>query len=294
VKHYGSKRPLLIGIGAALLLGGRSVLAEPPADIPSFTIQVADANGNSASADASVKTSKYWLGIQCEPASEIIRDQLQLEKDEGMVVVRVLAGAPADKADIRPNDLLLRAGGKKLTAVSDLAAAVEVAKKESLKLKLLRGGKLMEVSVRPALRPEDPQANQMRPDSDRETVEQWLKQFGMNAPGAWGNGITFVHPGAGLVLPPGVNVRPELPDDMSVDIHREGKKAAEITVKKGKETWHATEDELSKLPEEIRHEVEPLLHAGPVRIWFRELHSTAAPGADPSPAKAGQAPEPNR
>ena len=36
------------------------------------------------------------------------------------------------------------------------------------------------------------------------------------------------------MLPPGVSIRPELPDDMSVDIHREGKKPAEITVKKGK------------------------------------------------------------
>ena len=97
-----------------------------------------------------------------------------------------------------------------------------------------------------------------------------------------------MHPGAGLVLPPGVNVRPELPDDMSVDIHREGKKPAEITVKKGKETWKATEDDLSKLPEEIRREVEPLLHDGPVRIWFRELQSSAAPGGAPD-ANAGQA-----
>ena len=77
------------------------------------------------------------------------------------------------------------------------------------------------------------------------------------------------------MLPPGVSIRPELPDDMSVDIHREGKKPAEITVKKGKQTWRATEDDLSKLPDDIRHEVEPLLHDGPVRLWFRELQ----PGA---------------
>jgi hypothetical protein len=200
-----------------------------------------------------------------------------------------MPGAPADKAGIRPNDLLLIAGDKRLATVPDLAAAVEAAKEEPLKLKLMRGGKTIEVSARPALRPENPQANLLQPGSDRETVERWLKQFGMNAPNGWGNGITLVHPGAGLVLPPGVNVRPELPDDMSVDIHREGKKPAEITVKKGKETWKVTEDDLSKLPDDIRHEVEPLLHDGPVRLWFRELHSPAG-SAGPAPSGDNAAP----
>ena len=132
------------------------------------------------------RASKYWLGVQCEPASEALRDQLGLPKDQGLVVVRVVAGAPAGKADIRPNDLLLTAGGKKLNAVADLAAAVEAAKEESLKLQLLRGGKTIDVAVRPALRPENPQANLMQPGSDQETVERWLKQFGMNLTGRLG------------------------------------------------------------------------------------------------------------
>ena len=125
----------------------------------------------------------------------------------------------------------------------------------------------------------------MQPGGDRETVERWLKQFGMNAPGSWGNGITFVHPGAGLVLPPGVNIRPELPDDMSVDIHREGKKPAEITVKKGKKTWKATEDDLSKLPEDIRHEVEPLLHDGPGSTLVQGTSTHRRPRRDAPAAK---------
>ena len=101
-------------------------------------------------------------------------------KIRGLLSFASWQAAPAGKADIRPNDLLLTAGGKKLTAVADLAAAVEAAKEESLKLQLLRGGKTIDVSVRPALRPENPQANLLQPGSDQETVERWLKQFGMN------------------------------------------------------------------------------------------------------------------
>jgi hypothetical protein len=272
VNHFGSKRFLAGLIAAAtLLLGGRAVRADDPSGTPTFTIRVVQVTDNPSSAEAKNAASKYWLGIQCEPIGDAVRNQLELPKGQGLLVVRVMPGGPADKAEIRPNDLLLTAAEKKLAAVSDLIGAVDAAKDQPLKLKLLRGGKPIEVSVRPAPRPENQQAHQMPPGGDRETIEQWLKQFGMNAPGGVGNGFTFVHPGAGLMLPPGVSIRPELPDDMSVDIHREGKKAAEITVKKGKETWRATEDDLSKLPDDIRHEVEPLLHDGPVRLWFREL-----------------------
>jgi hypothetical protein len=278
VKYLGSKR-FIVGLIAAatLVFATRSVRADDPSGVPTFTIRVVQVTDNPSPPDAKIAASKYWLGIQCEPIGEAVRNQLELPKDQGLLVVRVMPGGPADKAEIRPNDLLLTAGDKKLAAVADLISTVEMAKDEPLKLKLLRGGKPIEVSVRPALRPENPQANPMPPEGDRETVEQWLKQFGMNAPSALGNGITFVHPGAGLMLPPGVNIRPELPDDMSVDIHREGKKPAEITVKKGKETWRATEDDLSKLPDDVRHEVEPLLHDGPVRLWFREMKSSTPP-----------------
>jgi hypothetical protein len=275
-----------VGVAAGLLVGGRSLMADEPAGAGPATVQVVASNDNAPAGDAKAP-SKYWLGVQCEPASEFLREQLGLPKDQGLVVVRVVPRGPAGKADIRPNDLLLSASGTKLSAVADLAAAVDAAKEESLKLQLLRGGKTIDVAARPALRPENPEASLLQPGSDQETVERWLKQIGTNPPAAWANGITLVHPGAGLVLPPGVNVRPELPEDMSVDIHREGRKPAEITVKKGQDTWKATEDDLSKLPEDIRREVEPLLHDGPVRIWFRELQSSAAPGGA-SDANGGQ------
>lgn len=228
--------------------------------------------GNVPPAGANAPSSKYWLGVLCEPASESVRDLLRLPKDEGLIVQRIAVDGPAAKAGIRPNDLLLTANDKRLGASADLTAAVEAAKDQPFKLKLLHGGRLYQISIAPALRPEEA-PNPTQSSADRQTIEQWLRQFGMNAPGAWGNGITLVHPGAGLVLPPGVNIRPELPDDMTIDIFREGKKPAQITVKRGKDTWKATEDDLSKLPNEIRGTVEPLLHEGPVRIWFRVTQS---------------------
>jgi hypothetical protein len=295
---------LVSALCAAMLIAasGRSVSAGDGTDDSAPPPRAAGTGENSgqAATDASPPAApasdrsdvkapgKYWLAIQCEPASQAVRAQLQLPNDEGLVVVRVLSDGPAGKAGIRPNDLLLMAGDKGLSTVPELAAAIEAAKDQALTLKLLRGGKTLDATVRPALRPDSPQANRRSAEADHELVERWLKQFGMNTPGTWGNGITLVHPGAGLVLPPGVNVRPQLPDDMSINIYREGKKAAEITVKKGKETWKASEDDLTKLPQDIRREVEPLLHDGPVRIWFREMQSAPPNAANPGIAPGSQ------
>ena len=150
MNRIGLKR-LVAAIGAAalVLVGCNSLLADPPADVPA-------ASAAAATSDAKAP-SKYWLGIQCEPASDAVRDQLELPKGQGLVVVRVVSDGPAAKAGIRPNDLLLSAGDKKLSSVADLAAAVETAKESSLTLKLLRGGKPVELSVQPGLRPENPQ-----------------------------------------------------------------------------------------------------------------------------------------
>ena len=202
VNHFGSKRFLAGLLAAALLLLGsravRAVRADDSSGTPTFTIRVVQVTDNPSSAEAKNATSKYWLGIQCEPIGDAVRNQLELPKDQGLLVVRVMPGGPADKAEIRPNDSAVDRGRKETCGSGRSDFRGRNGKDSNpLKLKLLRGGKPSEVSVRPALRPENPQANLLPPGGDRETVEQWLKQFGMNAPSGLGNGFTFVHPGAG-------------------------------------------------------------------------------------------------
>ena len=197
---------------------------------------------------------------------------------------------PAAQAGVRLNDLLLTAAEKPLGSPADLTAAVDAAKDQPFKLKFLRGGKPIEATVVAALRPVESRSA-AQAASDREIVERWVRQFGVPAPLIWTNGVTVVHPGAGLVLPQGVTIRPELPDDMTVNIFRDGKKPAEITVTRGKESWKTTEDKLSKLPPEVRSHVESLLHGGPIRILFRQnpAPAAAANGAASAGNSAGPA-----
>lgn len=61
-----------------------------------------------------------------------------------------------------------------------------------------------------------------------------------------------------------------LPDDVSVTVVRKGTAPAKITIKKGDQTWEATDQDLSKLPKEIRPIADSVLlnHATPGRALF--------------------------
>ena len=57
-------------------------------------------------------------------------------------------------------------------------------------------------------------------------------------------------------------------DGYKIEIRRENDNPAKITVTKDKEKWEVTENELSKLPEAVRPQVEQLLHANSGNVFF--------------------------
>jgi len=99
------------------------------------------------------------------------------------------------------------------------------------------------------------------------------------------NPITFVESvKAPMLLLVGQN-DPRCPS-RSVDIYREGKNPAKITVKKGDKQWVIDENELAKLPEDIRREDEPLL--GGDRIQNQMDHKVKLSGANPGEFDGGE------
>src|SRR6186713_1671144 len=48
------------------------------------------------------EVSPFWIGVQLEPPTEIVKQQLNLEG--GMVAVHVFEGSPAEKAGLKTND----------------------------------------------------------------------------------------------------------------------------------------------------------------------------------------------
>lgn len=208
------------------------------------------------------ETPRFIIGVTCAPADAVLHAQLpDLPKDQGLLVQQAMPDHPAAKAGIQAHDILVAAGDKPLAQVADLTAAIEASKGAEINLKLLRGGKTITIAVKPEeQKPVGESARGPLP-RDREMLEKWVNQL---TPGV---GQQPLH----VEVLRDFMAKHELPDDLSVNIYREGKQPAKITVKKGDQKWEATEDDLSKLPEDVRHHVEQLIGAGPMKVELKDL-----------------------
>lgn len=261
VSHWFTQRAGVCAVATAALFG-RTVFAE---DQPKVIVIEAIADEGTAAAPAVAQGKiliarpaeaavlaqahgKFWIGAGCDPVSDTLKAQLNLQA--GLVVADVLADSPAAKAEIKPHDILLRFGDAKLTDVRQLVELVDKQGAKAVDVVLLRGGKEQTVSLQPAERPKDLalglEAVEREIKDKLEEVQKHQRAVTMS----------FVRPG--VVLPPGHAQRMELPSGMSISIQKDSDKPARIVVKKGEKTWEVTDDKLSELPEDVRPFVEQM------------------------------------
>ncbi len=237
--------------------------------------------------------ARFWLQMQVVSVPPALRDQLDL-KDQGVLVAHVRRGGPADKGGIKENDILLSAGEKPIKDLTEFVGILNASEGKELSIKLLRAGKAMTVSVTPVER------TKIEPDffagphpfgdvdfRDMEkAIKEKLKRAGVDLR------VQFIQPGK--IFPPGARLglqTPEFPDDLTVNIHKEGNKPADIELKRGDKTWTAKEDDLAPLPEDVREPIEALLGKNTRGIMLRLAHLHAPPHP-PGPPRA-EGPEPD-
>lgn len=95
-----------------------------------------------------------WIGISAQELTPALAESFGLEKPIGLLISGVLEGGPADRAGIRPGDLLLTVNGQaanQASRVLDLIAGRQPG--DSIRLGLLHDGKRLEVNVVVAERP---------------------------------------------------------------------------------------------------------------------------------------------
>ncbi|HSF64678.1 MAG TPA: PDZ domain-containing protein, partial [Paracoccaceae bacterium] len=85
------------------------------------------------------------LGLHLRPVTRQIAQALGLPA-EGLLIDRVEAASPADRAGLRPGDVILTAGGAALVAAGDLAFAVEGAG-DALAVTLWRAGVTQDAAI---------------------------------------------------------------------------------------------------------------------------------------------------
>ncbi len=90
-----------------------------------------------------------WSGMEFYDMSERLATRLGLTNTDGALVYQVYRGGPAEDAGIKPGDVVLEAGGTKITSVADMYDVLrKVRAGDSLALKLSRRGKTVNVKIK--------------------------------------------------------------------------------------------------------------------------------------------------
>ncbi len=101
--------------------------------------------------------TRGWVGVEVQEITEELADSFKLKGTDGALIAGVMRGGPADKAGIRPGDVLARIAGKPVKdaqGMQDLIAALEPGK--SARFDLRREGRDVGVDVVIGKRPRPP------------------------------------------------------------------------------------------------------------------------------------------
>lgn len=213
---------------------------------------------------APTESPDYWIGVQGHGVADpVLRTQLQLAEDMGVVVAEVVPDSPAEKAGLRKHDIILRANGDVVDSMEVLQEQVKVGQDKPIELQVIRLGKEIDVTVTPEERPEKFEANSPRGSGQDVFGGDLGRLLGQLQGGQLPGGMRVFGPGMifnGRQFDFDFN---SLPSGMSVSISRENDGPAQITVKKGDKTWELKSDDaqaLAELPDDVREYVSGLVN----------------------------------
>ena len=98
--------------------------------------------------------TRGWIGVEVQEITPPVAESFRLQNTRGALIAGVLRGGPADKAGIKPGDVLFEVEGRPVadpTSMLNLVAAL--APGDSARMKLKRAGKDLDASVTVGRRP---------------------------------------------------------------------------------------------------------------------------------------------
>jgi serine protease DegQ len=105
--------------------------------------------------------TRGWIGVELQPVTPALAESFKLGTLEGAIINGVLTGGPADKAGVKPGDVLVSIDGKPVVdPQSVLNLVTNIAPGSAAKVKMKRKGQDMEIAVTVGRRPKQ----QARPE----------------------------------------------------------------------------------------------------------------------------------
>jgi serine protease Do len=149
----------VIGINTAILTKGQGIGFAIPSNMAKFVIPQLMAKG---------KVTRGVIGVQVEFVTPEIAKKAGLSQPQGALVVKVNPGFPAQKAGIRPGDLILDFNGQPVQRMYELPDLVaETPPGTEVTITMLRKGKKMKLKLKVAEMPEKPRPAQARAHENR-------------------------------------------------------------------------------------------------------------------------------
>jgi len=113
-----------------------------------------------------------FLGITPQPNTEADKKHLKLRSRKGALVGSVGAGTPADRAGLKPADVILEINGKLVESDNDLRFKVaEIEPGTKIDIKFIRDGKEMTVSAK---------LEELKTEAEREIASKSGKDLGFS------------------------------------------------------------------------------------------------------------------
>jgi len=92
--------------------------------------------------ESAVAKKKGWLGVSIQTVNEDVKDDWDLQKDQGVLVTYVIEDSPAEEAGIKKGDVIVEYEGRKVKYADELREYVlKTPPGETAKIKVDRDGK---------------------------------------------------------------------------------------------------------------------------------------------------------
>jgi serine protease DegQ len=121
-----------------------------------FAVPVSTARNVLQQLIATGRVVRGWIGVEPQDVTDRLARSLNLPHPEGVVIVGVLRNGPADRAGIRPGDVVLDVAGQPVANTGQLLNTVAALKPGSVvTIQVLRDGKPQALQVRIGTRPQN-------------------------------------------------------------------------------------------------------------------------------------------
>ena len=135
----------VVGINTMIIAGGQGI---------GFAIPIDMAKGIVKQLKTSGEVTRGWLGVTIQDLKGDLADYYGLKGKSGVLVASVVPGDPADKAGIKPKDVITDVNGQAVNTSRDLTSlAANLGVGENAKVTILRNGKSQTLEVQIGKRP---------------------------------------------------------------------------------------------------------------------------------------------